>query len=84
MSRLTRRWKLMLPLGVLAIAASVVVSTSLAASDAAAGEIRVAIMTDCKGAFGFGYEIGHRRRPGGVRAVRGRQGEEPEEAVRRA
>ena len=56
MSRLSRRWKLILPLGVLAIAASVAVSTSLAASGAA-GEIRVAIMTDCKGAFGFGYEI---------------------------
>ena len=57
MSRLSRRWKLILPLGVLAIAASVAVSTSLAASGASAGEIRVAIMTDCKGAFGFGYEI---------------------------
>ncbi|HEU4971908.1 MAG TPA: ABC transporter substrate-binding protein [Gaiellaceae bacterium] len=57
MSRLSRRWKLILPLGVLVIAASVAVSTSLAASGASAGEIRVAIMTDCKGAFGFGYEI---------------------------
>jgi branched-chain amino acid transport system substrate-binding protein len=56
MSRLIRRWKLTLPLGVLAIAAAALVSTSLAASDVAAGEVRVAIMTDCKGAFGFGYE----------------------------
>jgi branched-chain amino acid transport system substrate-binding protein len=40
---------------VLAIAASALVSTSLAASDAKA--VRVAIMTDCKGAFAFGYEI---------------------------
>ena len=54
MSRLTRRWKLALPVGVLVIAASVVVSTSFAASSAR--EVRVAIMTDCKGAFGFGYE----------------------------
>ena len=57
MSRLSRRWKLILPLGVLAIAASMAVSTSFAASGASSGEIRVAIMTDCKGAFGFGYEI---------------------------
>jgi branched-chain amino acid transport system substrate-binding protein len=55
MSRLKRRWKLLLPLGVLVIAASAVVSTSLAASSAKA--VRVAIMTDCKGAFGFGYEL---------------------------
>lgn len=55
MSRFTRHWKLALPLGVLVILASVAVSTSLAASNAK--EIRVAIMTDCKGAFGFGSEI---------------------------
>jgi branched-chain amino acid transport system substrate-binding protein len=34
--------------------AAVVASTSIAASSAR--EVRVAIMTDCKGAFGFGYE----------------------------
>jgi branched-chain amino acid transport system substrate-binding protein len=56
MSRLKRRWKLLLPLGLVAVAAVAVVSTSLAASGAAAREVRVAIMTDCKGAFGFGYE----------------------------
>jgi branched-chain amino acid transport system substrate-binding protein len=54
MSRLTRRWKLLLPLGVIAVAASAFVSTSGATSQA--GVVRVAIMTDCKGAFGFGYE----------------------------
>jgi len=54
MSHLTRRWKLLLPFGVIAVAASIVISTSLAASQAR--EVRVAIMTDCKGAFGFGYE----------------------------
>jgi branched-chain amino acid transport system substrate-binding protein len=54
MSRLTRRWKLLLPLAVVAIAASAFVSTSGATSQAR--EVRVAIMTDCKGAFGFGYE----------------------------
>jgi branched-chain amino acid transport system substrate-binding protein len=56
MSRISRRWKLLLPLGLLAIAVSVVASTSLAASKAPATTVRVAIMTDCKGAFGFGYE----------------------------
>jgi branched-chain amino acid transport system substrate-binding protein len=54
MSRVKRHWKLALPLGVLVIAASAVVSTSLAAPKAK--EVRVAIMTDCKGAFAFGYE----------------------------
>jgi branched-chain amino acid transport system substrate-binding protein len=56
MSRLTRRWKLLLPVGLLVIAATAVVSASFAASGVAAREVRVAIMTDCKGAFGFGYE----------------------------
>ncbi len=54
MNRITRHWKLLLPLGVVAIAASVVVSTSVAASKAK--EVRLAILTDCKGAFGFAYE----------------------------
>ncbi|HEX2346066.1 MAG TPA: ABC transporter substrate-binding protein [Gaiellaceae bacterium] len=49
-----RRWKLVLPLGVVAIAATALVSTSLAAPEAR--EVRVAIMTDCKGAFGANYE----------------------------
>ena len=53
MSRITRHWKLLLPLGVVMIVAAALVSTSLAAP---AREVRVAIMTDCKGAFGFGYE----------------------------
>ena len=54
MRRFTRHWKLLLPLGVLVVLASVVVSTSFAASKAKV--VKVAIMTDCKGAFGFGYE----------------------------
>lgn len=49
-----RRWKLLLPLAVLATVAATMAAGSLAAP---ANEIRVAIMTDCKGAFGFGYEI---------------------------
>lgn len=48
-----RSWKLLLPLA--AVAAAVVASVSLAASSQ--GAIRIAIMTDCKGAFGFGYEL---------------------------
>src|SRR6478752_5301483 len=54
MSRFTRHWKLALPLGVLVILATVVASSSVAASSAKT--VRVAIMTDCKGGFGFGYE----------------------------
>ena len=54
MSRFMRQWKLLLPLGVIAVFASVVISSSLAATKAK--EVRLAIMTDCKGGFGFGYE----------------------------
>jgi len=50
-----RNWKLSLPLAaVLVVAGSIAASQSLAST--AQNEIRVAIMTDCKGAFGFGYE----------------------------
>jgi branched-chain amino acid transport system substrate-binding protein len=44
----------MLPLGAVVVAATALVSTSLAASEAR--EVRVAIMSDCKGAFGANYE----------------------------
>ena len=54
MRGISRHWKLVLPLGVLVVLATVVVSTSFAASKAKT--IRVAIMTDCKGGFGFAYE----------------------------
>jgi branched-chain amino acid transport system substrate-binding protein len=54
MRGISRHWKLVLPLGVLVILATVAVSTSFAASKAKV--VRVAIMTDCKGGFGFGYE----------------------------
>ncbi len=50
-----RSWKLGLPLAALAAAVAVVGSVALASSGQS-NEIRVAIMTDCKGAFGFGYE----------------------------
>src|SRR5918995_387609 len=48
-----RSWKLLLPLAALVAAISITASISSAAP---ASELRVAIMTDCKGAFGFGYE----------------------------
>jgi branched-chain amino acid transport system substrate-binding protein len=48
------RWKTLVPLAVVAAGLSVLASTSLASNKA--GVVRVAIMTDCKGAFGFGYE----------------------------
>jgi branched-chain amino acid transport system substrate-binding protein len=54
MRTMLRSWRLMLPLALLVIGVSVAASASLAAP---AGPIRVAIMTDCKGAFGFGYEV---------------------------
>jgi branched-chain amino acid transport system substrate-binding protein len=55
MSRLKASgWKLMLPVAALAVTAAAVTTAAFARSTA--GEIRVAIMTDCKGAFGFGYE----------------------------
>jgi branched-chain amino acid transport system substrate-binding protein len=51
-----RSWKLLLPLAALVAVGLTSVSGSLAASSGAAA-VRVAIMTDCKGAFGFGYEL---------------------------
>ena len=51
-----RKWKLLLPLALLAAAATISTSGALAGS-AQADEVRIAIMTDCKGAFAFGYEV---------------------------
>ena len=50
-----RSWKLLLPLAVLGAVASVWVSGSIAAPQT--HTIKVAIMTDCKGAFAFGKEL---------------------------
>jgi branched-chain amino acid transport system substrate-binding protein len=55
MRRLRSR-KLLLPLAALVAVGSMSVSGSLAAPSQA-NEVRVAIMTDCKGAFAFGYEL---------------------------
>ena len=52
--RKARSWRLLLPLAALGVVATIWVSGSFAAPQT--NTIRVAIMTDCKGAFGFGYE----------------------------
>jgi branched-chain amino acid transport system substrate-binding protein len=51
-----RSWKLLVPLALLAAGLTVGISASVAGTRAAK-PVRVAIMTDCKGAFGFGYEL---------------------------
>jgi branched-chain amino acid transport system substrate-binding protein len=50
------RWKLLLPLALFAVAATVAASGALAGPSQPA-PVRLAIMTDCKGAFAFGYEL---------------------------
>ena len=50
------KWKLGLPLALFAVAATIASSGALA-TPAQSGAVRVAIMTDCKGGFGFGYEL---------------------------
>ena len=50
-----RSWRVAVPLVVLALGLVFAASSSFASSKA--GVVRVAIMTDCKGAFGFGYEF---------------------------
>jgi branched-chain amino acid transport system substrate-binding protein len=56
MTRVTgHRWKILLPLAGVIIAAATIVATSFAS--ASASTIRLAIMSDCKGAFAGGYEL---------------------------
>ena len=50
------RWRLLLPLALLVVGGTVATSGALA-TPAQSGEVKVAIMTDCKGAFAFGYEV---------------------------
>ena len=54
MKKPSLRWKTLVPLAVIGVGISVLASSSFASNRA--GVVRVAIMTDCKGAFGFGYE----------------------------
>src|SRR3954452_9508827 len=49
-----RSWRVAVPLIVIAIGLTVAASSSFASGKA--GVVRVAIMTDCKGAFSFGYD----------------------------
>ncbi|HUG64481.1 MAG TPA: ABC transporter substrate-binding protein [Gaiellaceae bacterium] len=51
-----RGWKLLLPIAALVALGAVFVPGSFA-SPSQASEVRLAIMTDCKGAFAFGYEL---------------------------
>jgi branched-chain amino acid transport system substrate-binding protein len=51
-----RKWGLLLPLALLA-AGGVLMSSGAIATAASGGEVKIAIMTDCKGAFAFGYEV---------------------------
>jgi branched-chain amino acid transport system substrate-binding protein len=50
------KWKLLLPLALFAVAATLATSGALAGPSQPA-PVRLAIMTDCKGAFAFGYEL---------------------------
>jgi len=50
------RWKLLLPLALFAVAATIGASGALAKPSQPAA-VKLAIMTDCKGAFAFGYEL---------------------------
>jgi branched-chain amino acid transport system substrate-binding protein len=58
MSRLKGRgWRLVAPLVAVTVTATAVAAVAIAGPTGAVTPIRVAIMTDCKGAFGFGYEL---------------------------
>ena len=52
-----RRWKLLLPLALLVVVATTITSGAVASPWATGGDVKFAIMTDCKGAFAFGYEV---------------------------
>jgi branched-chain amino acid transport system substrate-binding protein len=54
MRRKLRTWKILIPLAALATAAAV---TTGAVASSAAGPVRIAVMTDCKGAFGGAFEV---------------------------
>ena len=77
-----RSWKLLLPLAALAAVASIWASGSFAAPQS--HTIRVAIMTDCKGAFAFGYELDIGGAQAAFAQYADRQGQEQEQAVGRA
>jgi branched-chain amino acid transport system substrate-binding protein len=49
------KWKLLLPLALLGVGATVTTSGALAIPAQTA--VKIAVVTDCKGAFAFGYEL---------------------------
>jgi len=49
------RWKLLLPLALFAVAGAVAASGALATATQS-GEVKIAILSECKGAFGAAYE----------------------------
>jgi branched-chain amino acid transport system substrate-binding protein len=50
-----RRWKLLLPLALLGVGGTVATSGALA-TPAQSGSVKIAILSECKGAFGSAYE----------------------------
>jgi len=50
------RWKLLLPLALL-VAGGIVATSGALATPTQSGAVKVAIMTDCKGAFGGAYDL---------------------------
>ena len=82
MSRAMARWKVALPLLALAaVAASVLAATATARTGATTTPIRLAILSDCEGAFGASTRptsAAHRRRSRSTRAA----GRQQDEAVR--
>ncbi len=50
-------FRLLVSVGVIAVGIAAIASVSMASS-AATGTVRVAVMSDCKGAFGFAQELG--------------------------
>ncbi len=65
------KWKLMLPLALLVMGGTVAISGALA-TPAQSDEVKIAIMTDCKGAFAFGVRGRYRRHHCSALPVRGR------------
>ncbi len=49
------KWKLVLPLGLIVVAATVTTSGALATATQS-GQVKIAILSECKGAFGAAYE----------------------------
>ncbi len=77
-----RGWRAIVPLGIIACGLVFATSASLAAQTQGA-PVRVAIMTDCKGGFGFGYELDIGGAQAAFEQYAGGKVEEQEQAVGR-